>query len=139
MRPAEFALEHIFYPEIVVKANPDFNRDAELEQSEQKLKIQVYKLDDHRFQMAMDFVKLIESEADPYELQAFAVATFLTNPDHTEEEQTKTLAKSGPNIIYGALRDHFATVTARAPWKEYYLPAVMIDRDDFYDPESDGQ
>lgn len=139
MKPAGFVLEHIFYPEVVVRANPEYSRESNNVQAEPQLRIHVYKLEENRYQMAMDFAKDARNDADAYELKAYVVATFLTDPDQNEELQTKVVAQSGPNIMYGALREHLATITARAPWKEHYLPAVIIDRDDFFVPSADDE
>lgn len=46
--------------------------------------------------------------------------------------------RNGPNILYGSLRDYIASITARGPWNEYYLPAGIIEPDDFVaDPDED--
>ena len=139
MNPASFALEHIFYPEVAVKANPEYLRDSENPPAKPQIKISVYKVEENRFQIAMEFTQEIESESDAYDLRAHAFATFLTDPEEAEELQTKVVAQSGPNIVYGALREHFATITARAPWKEYYLPAVISGQEDFFVPESEEE
>ena len=79
----------------------------------------------------LELEKPIESESDAYEIRALSVGRFQTSPETPSETQQAIIMHSAPNILYGALREHIISMTSRGPWSEYYLPAVIIDPEDF--------
>jgi|SRR5690606_10545508 len=139
MKPAAFTLENVFYPQISVRANREHNYDGDGDPVLPSIKIHSYRGDGGRYQIALDLKKAIESDADAYEVKALAIGVFQTDPATPEDKQQAIVMRSGPQIVYGALRDHIATITARGPWNEYYLPAIIIDQDDFVFDDEDEQ
>lgn len=131
MSPANFALEHIFFPELSVRANEEYVREAEEGRALPSTRLRLYKVGDNKYQVALGLRVSTSSEADPYDIQALAIAVFMANPMLEEEDQQALIAHNGPNILYGALREQLASITSRGPWNEYYLPIVYIGDEDF--------
>jgi preprotein translocase subunit SecB len=136
MKHAKFTLNQLFYPEISVDANPEYDPNAQESPTEPTIKMMVHKTDANRYQLGMRLNLEGEIASDRYTIEIFGVANFTVDGDLNEDQQARLIAQSGPNIVYGAMRDHLATVTARCPWGEYYLQPKIIEADDFL-PDSE--
>ncbi|WP_426113509.1 hypothetical protein [Pseudomonas sp. DSP3-2-2] len=136
MKRAKFTLNHLFYPELSVDSNPDYDPNAAESPSEPTVKILLHKTDDDRYQVGMKLSLIGETPSDKYTIGAFCVANFTVDGDVPEDEQARLIMKSGPHIVFGALRDQIATVTSRGPWSEYYLQPKILEPEDFV-PEDD--
>lgn len=136
MKRAKFTLDHLFYPELSVDANPDYDPKADESPTEPLIKILLHKTDNNKYQIGMRLNLIGEMPSDKYTISAFCVANFTVDSDLHEDEQARLITQSGPHMAYGAMRDHLATVTARGPWSEYYLQPKIIEPDDFV-PDDD--
>ncbi|VVN20648.1 hypothetical protein PS662_04349 [Pseudomonas fluorescens] len=131
MKRAKFTLNHLFYPEISINSNPEFDPRALESPTEPTIKMLLHKTDDNQYQLGMRLNLDGEIAADRYTISAFGVANFSVDADLDEDEQARLITQSGPNIVYGAMRDHLATVTGRCPWGEYYLQPKIIEPEDY--------
>ncbi|SEI99314.1 Preprotein translocase subunit SecB [Azotobacter beijerinckii] len=140
MKRAKFTLEHIFYPEVSVKANAAYDRDTEDTPNDPQVKIRVGVADeDNSFTMILRLVLDVTSPADPYDINLLVVGRFIGDASLTQEEQIKVIVKSGPNILYGAARDYVATLTSKSAWSELMLPPVIFDPSDFATDQPDTE
>lgn len=133
MKRASFSLEHIFYPEASIKANFGYLRShEETPPSEPQVKIFIGAEDkDNAFHMGLQFHIEAVSPADPYQIDVMVIGRFLGDPSMDPTEQAKIIVQSGPNILYGALRDYVVTLTSKSAWNEYLLPPVVFEPSDF--------
>lgn len=131
MKPAKFALEHLFYPEISVKASQVFDPEGEETLSEPTIKIFISKTSENLFHLGLKLSLSAEVPSDKYAIEAFAVGVFRADETLPEDQQVRQIAHSGPNLVFGGLRDMVATITGRGPWSEYYLQPKIIEPEDF--------
>ncbi len=131
MKRAKFTLNHLFYPEISVTSNPEFDPKAKESPTEPTIQMLLHKTDENQYQLGLRLNLDGEISADRYTISAFGVANFTVDSDIDEDQQARLITQSGPNIVYGAMRDHLATVTGRCPWGEYYLQPKIIEPEDF--------
>src|SRR5690625_1380249 len=132
MKLAAFTLKNIFYPEVYVRPDPDFNYSSQGEPTEPRIKISVvHEGAANLYQFMIQLSKDMVTDADAYELKALAVGVFTFSEEDPGKDQLTNLFRSAPNIVYGSLREHFASITARAPWNEYYLPIGILEPGDF--------
>lgn len=139
MKRAKFTLDHLFYPKLSVTANSDFDSKADESPTEPTIHILLHKTDDNKYQVGMELSLVGEIPSDKYTISAFCVANFTVDSDIPESEQARLITQSGPNMVYGALRDQIATVTSRGPWSEYYLQPKIIEPDDFVPDDEPGE
>lgn len=140
MKRAGFTLETLFYPETSVKANTAYNREAQDTPSDPQVKI-FFAADgaENSFTMGLRLDLEASSPADPYNINLFAVGRFIGDASLTLEEQAKLILQSGPNILYGAARDHVFTLTSKSAWNEFFLPPIVFDPSDFDLDEPAGE
>lgn len=131
MKPAKFALEHLFYPEISVKASEEHDPESDDTLTEPSIKIFINKTGPGLFHLAVKLHLSAEVPSDKYAIDAYAVGVFRADEALPEDQQVRLIAQSGPNIVFGGLRDMIATITGRGPWSEYYLQPKIIEPDDF--------
>lgn len=131
MKSAKFTLDQMFYTELSVKANAAYKRDCDEYPTEPKVNIHITPTDSNRYLVGMNLVKSQEVDSDAYEARAFAIGIFVVDDDIDTQSQIALVAQSGPNIIYGSIRDQIASLTARGPWGEYLLPPKVFEPDDY--------
>ncbi|GFM73772.1 hypothetical protein PSCICL_47640 [Pseudomonas cichorii] len=131
MKPAKFALDHLFYPEVSVKASSDYDPEVEATLTEPSITIFMNKSGANLFHLGLRLNLTPEVAADKYSIEALAVGIFRADETLPEDQQVKLIAHSGPNLLFGGMRDMIATITGRGPWGEYYLQPKIIEADDF--------
>ncbi|UVL16094.1 protein-export chaperone SecB [Pseudomonas atacamensis] len=131
MKSAKFTLDQMFYTEFSVKANAAFKRDCEEYPTEPKVSIHITPTDENRYVVGMNLVKNQEVDADAYDARVVAIGIFVVDDDIEKQEQIALVVQSGPNILYGSIRDQIASLTARGPWGEYLLPPKVFEPDDY--------
>ncbi|MGO3542723.1 MAG: protein-export chaperone SecB [Pseudomonas helleri] len=131
MKSAKFTLDQMFYTEFSVKANAAFKRDCEECPTEPKVNIHITPTDENRYLVGMNLIKNQEVDSDAYEARAFAIGIFVVDDDIEKKKQIALVAQSGPNILYGSIRDQIASLTARGPWGEYLLPPKVFEPGDY--------
>jgi preprotein translocase subunit SecB len=131
MKPAKFTLDHLFYPEISVKASKAYDPDSGEAPTEPVVQVFMNKTGQCTFHIGVGLSLDDESPADRYELEALAVGVFSCDETMVESEQVALIARSGPNLVFGGLRDMIATITGRGPWSELYLQPFIFEPDDF--------
>lgn len=140
MKPANFTLEKIYYPTLSIRANPEYVWDVpETEPAEPLVRIYMTPTDEpNHYNMSLNVTVNINSNTDRYEIDALAVGHFSTSGGN-DLESAKPIALSGPNMLYGAIRDQIMTFTNRSAWGEYILPAVIFEPADFHFPEEEAE
>ncbi|MEE4632292.1 hypothetical protein V2K98_02010 [Pseudomonas alliivorans] len=136
MKSAKFALDHLFYPEVSIKASSDYDPDVETTLTEPSITIFMSKSGANRFHLGLRLNLSPEVPADKYSMDVFAVGVFRADETLPEDQQVKLIAHSGPNLLFGGMRDMIATVTGRGPWGEYYLQPKIIEAEDFSSTDS---
>ncbi|WP_042956494.1 protein-export chaperone SecB [Pseudomonas brassicacearum] len=131
MKAAKFTLDHLFYPEISVKASKSYDPSSTEKISEPEVQVFVNKTGQCNFHVGVSINLSAEAPSDPYEIEALAVGVFTCDETMVESEQMVHIARSGPNLVFGGLRDMVATITSRGPWSEHYLQPYIFEPDDF--------
>lgn len=132
MKPAKFTLEKIYYPTLSVRANPEYDwqlEDAEV--TEPQVRVAMTPSDEpNSFNMSVTVSIGINCPSDRYDIEVLAVGHFDCN-EGDNQDAIRTIAISGPNILYGAIRDQVMSLTNRSAWGEYILPAATFEPSDF--------
>ncbi|WP_315807504.1 hypothetical protein [Pseudomonas sp. C9-3] len=134
MKSAGFLLESLFFMEFQVNANPDFDFDSNDPVAEPHVKVFFHSRDDRTLQMGLGYKVEIENSSDPYYINCLIVGNFIVDDDVPEPERAKKVAFSGPNMLYGSLRNQIATLTANSAWGQIIIPPVIFGPEDFYQP-----
>ncbi|MGD9888081.1 MAG: hypothetical protein AB7S56_02290 [Halothiobacillaceae bacterium] len=67
-----------------------------------------------------------ESNNHPYQFRLSCLVVLrLAAPESGEDDPTEKTKGLGAQIAIGAMRDHLATLTARAPWGQLILPLFV--------------
>lgn len=131
MKKPLFALETLFYPEVSTKANTDYDSSSLEQQTDPVARVFVNKTGSNKYQIGVGIILAKEVNSDPYSLEILGLGVFNIDESLSEEEQLKLIAKNGPNLVYGGIREFIATVTGRGPYGEYFLPATIFEPGDF--------
>lgn len=131
MKKPNFALEALFYPEISVKANPEYDSSSQEQETEPVSRVFFNKTSENTYQVGVGIALAKEVSSDPYSVEALGLGVFSVDESLEEEDRLKTIIKNGPNLVYGGLREFIATVTGRGPYGEYFLPATIFEPSDF--------
>lgn len=131
MKAPKFALDVLFYPEVSVNSNPDYDAESEESPSEPKARVFINKKDDRTFQVGVGVIVPKEVNSDQCSVDVLGIGVFSFSPDLSEEEKTQILVSNGPNLVYGGIREMVAMISGRGPWGEYYLPARVFEPTDF--------
>lgn len=139
MKSAGFSLDLLFFTEMVLRANGKYSAASDEVPTEPRVQIFFHHREDRTYQMGLGYTLNAESTADPYTLDFLLIGTFTVDESVPEDDRPKKIAFSGPNILYGALRDQIATMTSRTVWEPLLLPPVVFGPDDFYTPDEDEE
>lgn len=137
MKRAKFTLDYLFYPNASVKANYNFKRNnTDTTPNEPVVKVFIAPRDnENQVQMSLSVVVQGESPADPYDIDILIVGHFAGDGSIASDEFSEQVVISGPNILYGAVRERIMSLTSRSAWGEYILPAVVFEPSDFTFPD----
>lgn len=131
MKAPKFALKVLFYPEISVVSNPEYDSSSKEQPSEPQARIFINKQDDEIYQVGVGVTVAKEVPSDQCGIDVFGIGTFTFTEPLSEEEKVQILVHNGPNLVYGGIREVIASVSARGPYGEYYLPARVFEPDDY--------
>lgn len=131
MKAPKFALEVLFYPEVSVVSNPEYDSSSKEQPSEPRARVFINKQDDNTFQVGVGVIVPKEVDADPCGIDVLGIGVFSFPDELSDEEKVQILVHNGPNLVYGGIREIIATVSARGPYGEYYLPARIFEPDDY--------
>lgn len=136
MLAADFTLESIFYPETLIKANINFDRNHDGDDPNgPDVKIYAHNIDETSVTLAMKIVVAATTPADPYDVEVTVVGRFSSDPRLEKKVSIAHILSSAPNILYGAAREHILQITARSAWKELIIGPVIFEPNDFQSPE----
>jgi preprotein translocase subunit SecB len=131
VKKPKFVLETLFYPEISIKANSDYDSSSNEHETEPVSRVFLNKVSETKYQVGVGILLTKEVNSDPYNIEALGLGVFTVDEKLEEEDRLKTVVKNGPNLVYGGLREFIATVTGRGPYGEYFLPATIFEPSDF--------
>lgn len=77
-----------------------------------------------------------DEEANPdaayyFRIYAFAVFEFDKNSELSEDELAADVAYQGASILFGVIREHLFSITAKSAWGGVQLPIYRFTDDDF--------
>lgn len=129
MRNASVTLDRLFFPQLSVTSNYNYNPNSELPESTEKVTAHILITDEREFQVSVSFEKPGEAECDPHDIDIYAVGLFRVEPQ-ADEDPLNLILWSGPNIVYGSIREMCTTLTSRSAWGAYTAPAVHFEPED---------
>ena len=121
---AVYQLEHYFFTEICVRANPDFNhseaRKTEIRVAKNFIKD---KDDPGRYGVAVR-VSTEDSECNntPYFFAIETYGYFRDEPDDIKEDSN---CHEQEQLLISAIREKLISLTARGPWGRYHFGHVL--------------
>lgn len=134
MKKVGFQLDHYFYTEAAIKANIEYESSSTEERSAPNVQVFMSRGDD-KFHMGLKYQLEASTSSDPYNLKFMLAASFTGDSELSEDEQAKQIAFSGPNMLYGILRDTINTLSLKCVWDEFIIPPVIFEPDDFASPQ----
>ena len=135
MRPHNVKLVKYFFPETSVKASQDHDTEGRIDSTEQSVSVEIVEIPSMDNQHTVK-VRLISddegSENAPYSYQIEAFGIFeaaSTESEELLEAYKENFQPVAVQILFGAIREHLATVTARGPWGNFIVGVLNIKAD----------
>ena len=127
-------LEKYYIAESCIKAIEDFpggEVDFDVEASGE-LFVNSEDHDNFRIGMSINFQKKKGSKkgAVRYSGKVNLIGYFSLTDSVKDEMKEKLLMTNGMSLLYGAAREHVASITSRGPWDSFYLPCVSFRPDE---------
>jgi len=123
-------LERIFYPNQVVRALPNYDKNGDKFSNSTSLSrsIDVIKSEENKFALKLDIQLDLEKSLNPaYEIQLTAVGVFKVNDQSLSDTEMKRFVfDSGTTVLIGALRERIAMLTHSGPWGVFNINIIQI-------------
>lgn len=126
MRMSPLRLENYFFTKIDLEANSgDCVDDIHLDK---EMGIAKHQQDEHKWMVNLSVGnKGHEGEYNPsYKFRVDIVGFFRVADEYPEEKAQGLVAFNGPAVLFGAVREMLANITARGPHKALILPTVTF-------------
>jgi len=128
MRQSPLLLDSIFYPVSRVSANPAAPNG---EMGEVEIAANILFAETRKFYVNIN-VEWGKPESSPYSIHCNAHAICrIAKEIQTTRAELERMAFNGAAILLSAAREHIAQITARAPYGEVFLPAIILESTDF--------
>lgn len=133
MNSSVLQVEDFFFPEQIVRANPQFNPAGNKRGTVLNVHADIKNLSDGSPDSKFGVDLIVESDDEKSEnpsysfrLHGFLIFT-VQEVEGVEPEKAKEEAKAnGVTMIVGATRERLADITSRGPWGRFILPAILF-------------
>jgi hypothetical protein len=128
--PSQLFIEEILYPTLDVRSNNGHNQQGDRAGTALTFGQQVMKVEGQpgKYGLAVsvssDNAKSVNA---PYNfvIEAYAICT-IGGTALEGEAADKFIMQNGLHIVMGAIREHLASMTARAPWGRFMINAIPL-------------
>lgn len=122
-------LERYLFPVQEVRANPAHDPSKGLHGSHVRSDVHVAQVDEQPRRIVVEVsVCLDEAASDnpPYFFNITAFGVFIAEESATYDAAASLASLHGPQVLIGAIREHLALLTSRAPWGPFVLNIVPL-------------
>jgi hypothetical protein len=117
-------LEELFFPVQEVRANPEYDPNGNLSDTQVDRSINVWALDEAADRYGVTLEIAIDKETSvnpPYFFALHAYATMRADPRLDAATRQSSVRADGQTILLGAARERLLDLTARGPWGRFLL------------------
>lgn len=122
-------LEEYYFPIQEVVANPSFSRSGNRNGSKLRSNLTITRQNGAAGKWLVELVIDVDQDASenpPYFFRIQAFGVFALEEGEQEALAQSAMATLGAQILVGAIRERLASLTARAPWGQFFLGIVPI-------------
>jgi preprotein translocase subunit SecB len=131
MKNSPLQLEHYYLTAVHIDCDESVQVKSQIVwQVESLVTLAGHKEDARRWKVALT-VKFKPAAGDPkpYDGSISFTGFFAVDPSYPEPKVKFLVETNGPSVLFGAVREMCANLTARGPW-----PTVMLPTQSFYNP-----
>jgi preprotein translocase subunit SecB len=123
-------LEKYFYPNIFIKADPEFK--AEKKEFSGKLdvktKLNSLSTEERKWEVSLKMKTVPQDHPIPYQFEFEVVGIFKVSPDFPEGEMEEIVRIAGSSMLYSAAREFLLIITSRGPFGGISLPTITFQK-----------
>ncbi len=123
-------LEKYFYPNIFIKADPEF-KPGKKEFSgklDVKTKLNSLSKEERKWEVSLKMKAVPQDHPIPYQFELEVVGIFKVSPDFPEKEMEELVRMAGSSMLYSAAREFLLLITSRGPFGGVALPTITFQK-----------
>ncbi len=123
-------LEKYFYPNVLVKSNPEFKQEKKEFEGKLEVKTKLTPLSNEkrRWEVSLRIKSAQVNGHGPYQFELETVGIFTVSPDFPEGEMKELVRVAGCSMLYSASREFLLIVTSRGPFGVINLPSITFQK-----------
>ena len=123
-------LEKYFYPNISVKANPEFKAEKKGFSGKLSVKANLVSLskEERRWEVSLTIKTVPENQPIPYRFELETVGVFTVSPNFPEAETEELVRIGGSSLLYSAAREFLLILSSRGPLGAINLPSMSFQK-----------